>query len=99
MSKKVDMGEYLKPGTNELRVEVVSNLANIKSSYTQRFGIVGEVRLTPYRQVPLQEVSNPVPPKPQPVLVSGITLNKPQVRLFAGETLAHSSRYTCKRAE
>ena len=41
MSKKVDMGEYLKPGTNELRVEVVSNLANIKSSYTQRFGIVG----------------------------------------------------------
>ena len=99
MSKKVDMGEYLKPGTNELRVEVVSNLANIKSSYTQRFGIVGEVRLTPYRQVPLQEVSNPVPPKPQPVLVSGITLNKPQVRLFAGETLALTAAVTPASAQ
>ena len=61
LSKTIDIGEYLVRGENILEVEVTSNLANIKSNYTQEFGLVGAVTVTPYRQTVLTvPETNPV---------------------------------------
>ena len=50
-----DIGQYLVAGTNEIVVKVASNLANYKygldDATTFQFGIIGDVTVTPYRQV------------------------------------------------
>ena len=58
IAKSADIGEYLVSGANEIIVKVASNLANYKfgndPSTTFQFGIIGDVIVTPYRQVNLQ---------------------------------------------
>lgn len=53
LSLNADIGKYLVKGTNNITVEVSSNLSNVKygtdDSNTYRFGIMGDVTLTPYR--------------------------------------------------
>ena len=53
LSKQADIGPYLKQGKNELTVEVASSLSNIKTNYTQEFGVIGDVSVIPYRQTEL----------------------------------------------
>ena len=53
LSNHVDIGRYLQAGKNTVTVQVTSNLANVKSNYTQEFGLIGPVTVTPYRQVSL----------------------------------------------
>lgn len=53
VSKQADIGKYLVKGENTIEVEVVSNLANLKSNLTQEFGIAGTVEVIPYRQTVL----------------------------------------------
>lgn len=54
LSNHVDIGRYLQAGKNTVTVRVTSNLANVKSNYTQEFGLIGPVTVTPYRQVSLR---------------------------------------------
>lgn len=63
LSNTIDIGKYLVKGTNNITVEVTSNLANIKTERTQEFGIIGDVTVTPYVQTTL-EVPEPEQPTP-----------------------------------
>ena len=59
-SNQADIGPYLVSGTNTIKVEVNSSLANYKfgttDSQTYAFGIIGEVTLTPYIQTEVNTV-------------------------------------------
>lgn len=55
ISLHTDLGQYLVAGTNNITVEVSSNMSNVmfgtNANNTYAFGIIGDVQLTPYTQV------------------------------------------------
>ena len=56
LSKRVDIGKYLVAGTNEIKVEVASSLANSKGQErNEKLGMAGPVMVYPYRQVSLED--------------------------------------------
>ncbi|MEU6917391.1 glycosyl hydrolase [Streptomyces olindensis] len=64
VTRRIDLGSFVKPGRNTLTVRVATPLRNrlrVTDGYPgqaeqprQQYGLIGPVRLTPYRQVPVR---------------------------------------------
>ncbi|HHW00648.1 MAG TPA: hypothetical protein GXX36_14010, partial [Clostridiaceae bacterium] len=75
LSNCVDIGKYVVSGENLIEIEVTSNLANIKSSYTQEFGLIGNVTLKPYVQTVARDIFAIPPFDVETVFTVGKTAN------------------------
>lgn len=53
-ASRIDIGPWLRPGRNEVRVDVASMLGNaVAGSRVNSYGLLGPVRLVPYADTPL----------------------------------------------